>query len=170
VLDICVPLFGDLVRIDLLFRHALLLESLSLVGYIEPVLFADLPKDPTVLPRLSSFRLSCEFWDVETTEMHVPLLSEFLSKRPSLRRLYIRLPGARLHVALALATVIGKLESLRVLGFHAGHEPLDEDTALQLADQLSVNLEALQLALALPWNRDLHVRTWYPFVSKYLSP
>ncbi|KAJ7287129.1 hypothetical protein C8J57DRAFT_1048758 [Mycena rebaudengoi] len=164
VLDICVPLFGDLVGIDLLFRHALFLESLSLVGYIEPDLFADLPKDPTVLPRLSSFRLSCEFWDVETTEMHVPLLSEFLSKRPSLRRLYIRLPAARLHVTLALATVIGKLESLRVLGFHAGYEPLDEDTALQLADQLSVNLEALQLAL--PWNRDLHVRTWYPFLHK----
>ncbi|KAJ7496853.1 hypothetical protein FB451DRAFT_1359376 [Mycena latifolia] len=163
-LDICVPQFGDLVGIDLLFRHALFLESLSLVGYIEPALFADLPKEPSVLPRLTSFRLSCEFWDQETTEMHVPLLSEFLSRRPSLRRLYIRLPGVRLDVAMAIATVIGKLECLRVLGFHAGYEPLHESAALHLADALSPQIEALQLCL--PWFSDLHVRTWYPLLTK----
>ncbi|KAJ6589934.1 hypothetical protein DFH09DRAFT_976452 [Mycena vulgaris] len=163
-LDICVPQFGDLVGIDLLFRHALFLESLSLVGYIEPLLFADLPKEPGVLPRLTSFLLSCEFWDPDTTEMHVPLLSEFLSRRPSLRRLYIRLPGVRLEVAMAIATVIGKLECLRVLGFHAGYEPLHEAAAHHLADALSPKLEALQLSL--PWFSDLHVRTWYPLLTK----
>jgi hypothetical protein len=165
-LDICVPQFEELVGLDLVFRHAQFLESLSLVGYIEPPVFADLPKDPAVLPRLTSFRISCEFWDQDATEMHVPLLSEFLSRRPSLRRLYIRLPGVRLEVALAIATVIGKLEGLRVLGFHAGYEPLYEAAALHLADQLSTKLEALQLAL--PWYSDLHVRTWYPLVSTFI--
>ncbi|KAJ7350604.1 hypothetical protein DFH08DRAFT_695377 [Mycena albidolilacea] len=163
-LDICVPQFEELVGLDLVFRHAQFLESLSLVGYIEPPVFADLPKDPAVLPRLTSFRISCEFWDQDATEMHVPLLSEFLSRRPSLRRLYIRLPGVRLEVALAIATVIGKLEGLWVLGFHAGYEPLYEAAALHLADQLSTKLEALQLAL--PWYSDLHVRTWYPLLNK----
>ncbi|KAJ7503042.1 hypothetical protein B0H11DRAFT_1854265 [Mycena galericulata] len=163
-LDICVPQFGELVGLDLLFRHALFLESFSLVGYIEPTLFADLPKDPGVLPRLTSFRLSCEFWDEDVTEMHVPLLSEFLSRRPSLRRLYIRLPAVRLEVAMAVATVIAKLESLRVLGFHAGYEPLHEAAALHVADQLSSKIEALQLSL--PWFSDLHVRTWYPLLAK----
>ncbi|KAJ7686575.1 hypothetical protein B0H17DRAFT_1136879 [Mycena rosella] len=163
-LDICVPQFGDLVGIDLVFRHALSLESLSLVGYIEPRLFADLPKEPTELPRLTSFRLSCEWWDLNTTEMHVPLLSEFLSRRPSLRRLYIRLPGVRLEVAMALATVIGKLECLRVLGFHAGYEPLHETAAQHLADALSPKIEALQLSL--PWFSDLHARIWYPLLVK----
>lgn len=165
-LDICVPQFGELVGIDLLFRHALFLESLSLVGYIEPPLFADLPKDPSVLPRLTSFRLSCEFWDQDVTEMHVPLLSEFLNRRPSLRRLYLRLPGVRLEVAMALATVIAKLDSLRVLGFHAGYEPLHETAALHFADQLSPKIEALQLSL--PWFSDLHVRTWYPLVRNFI--
>ncbi|KAF8146878.1 hypothetical protein K438DRAFT_1868535, partial [Mycena galopus ATCC 62051] len=127
-----------------------------------PRVFADLPKEPGVLPRLTSFRLSCEFWDPDTTEMHVPLLSEFLSRRPSLCRLYIRIPAVRLEVALAIATVIGKLECLRVLGFHAGYEPLHEAAAFHLADQLSTKLEALQLVL--PWTHDLHVRTWYPLV------
>ncbi|KAJ7647708.1 hypothetical protein FB45DRAFT_894215 [Roridomyces roridus] len=163
-LDICVPQFGELVGIDLLFRHALLLESLSLVGHIEPALLADLPRDPTVLPRLTSFRLSCEYWDQELTEMHVPLLSEFLARRPSLRRLYVRLPGVRLEVAMALATVIAELDSLRVLGFHAGYEPLYEAAARNLADKLSPKLEALQLSL--PWYSDLHVRTWYPLLAK----
>ncbi|KAJ6497570.1 hypothetical protein C8R45DRAFT_131548 [Mycena sanguinolenta] len=163
-LDICVPQFEDLVDLDLVFRHAQFLESLSLVGYIEPQAFADLPKDPSVLPRLTSFRLSCEFWDSEATEMHVHLLSEFLSRRSSLRRLYIRLPAVRLEVALAIATVIGKLEHLRVLGFHAGYEPLHEEAAVLLAEELSTKLEALQLAL--PWYSDLHVRTWYPLLNK----
>ncbi|KAJ7270061.1 hypothetical protein B0H12DRAFT_1094270 [Mycena haematopus] len=163
-LDICVPQFEDLVGLDLVFRHAQFLESLSLVGYIEPHAFADLPKDPSILPRLTSFRLSCEFWDQDITEMHVPLLSEFLSRRPFLRRLYIRLPAVRLEVALAIATVIGKLEYLRVLGFHAGYEPLHEEAAALLAQELSTKLEALQLAL--PWYSDLHVRTWYPLLNK----
>ncbi|KAJ6593413.1 hypothetical protein B0H19DRAFT_1090212 [Mycena capillaripes] len=160
-LDICVPQYGELVGLGLVFRHTPLLESLSLVGYIEPTAFVDLPKESDVLPRLTSFRLSCEFWD---QEIHVPHLSEFLSRRPSLCRLYIRLPGLRLDAVLAIATVVGKLEHLRVLGFHAGHEPLDEAAALHLADQLSTKLEALQLAL--PWYSDLHVRNWYPLLNK----
>ncbi|KAJ7772069.1 hypothetical protein DFH07DRAFT_913846 [Mycena maculata] len=163
-LDICVPQFGELVGIDLIFRHALFLESLSLVGYIEPPLFADLPKEPNILPRLTSFRLSCEFWDQDATEIHIPLLSEFLSRRPSLRRLYIRLPGVRLKVAMAVATVISKLESLRVLGFHAGYEPLHEAAALHFAEQLSPKLVALQLSL--PWFSDLHVRIWDPVLIR----
>jgi len=65
---------------------------------------------------------------------------------------------------LALATVIGKLECLRVLGFHAGYEPLHEAAVLHLADQLSPKIEALQLLL--PWYSDLHVRTWYPLLNK----
>ncbi|KAJ6491789.1 hypothetical protein C8R47DRAFT_1319541 [Mycena vitilis] len=160
-LDICVPQSGELVGLDLVFRHTLLLESLSLVGHIEPAVFADLPKDPSGLPRLTSFRLSSELWD---QEIHVPHLSDFLTRRVDLRRLYIRLPGLRLDVALAIANVIGKLARLRVLGFHAGHEPLHESAALYLADQLSSKLEALQLAL--PWYSDLHVRIWYPLLNK----
>ncbi|KAJ7188761.1 hypothetical protein C8R46DRAFT_1055704 [Mycena filopes] len=163
-LDICVPQSGELVGLDLVFRHALLLESLSLVGYIEPPTFADLPANPAVLPRLTSFRLSCEFWNQELTETHVPLICEFLSRRASLRRLYIRLPDQRLDIIIAMATVIGKLEGLRVLGFHAGYEPLHEVAAIQLAEQLSTKLEALQLSL--PWYSDLHVRTWYPLLTK----
>ncbi|KAJ7030017.1 hypothetical protein C8F04DRAFT_1115047 [Mycena alexandri] len=163
-LDICVPQYGELVGLDLVFRHALSLESLSLVGYTEPLIFADLPTNPTVLPRLTSFRLSCEFWNQEATEAHVPLLCEFLSQRASLRRLYIRIPDQRLDIIMALATVIGKLDCLRVLGFHAGYEPLHEVASLQLAEQLSTKLEALQLAL--PWYSDLHVRTWTPLLNK----
>ncbi|KAF7351036.1 hypothetical protein MSAN_01665900 [Mycena sanguinolenta] len=45
-LDICVPQFEELVDLDLVFRHAQFLESLSLVGYIEPHAFADLPQGP----------------------------------------------------------------------------------------------------------------------------
>lgn len=85
--------------------------------------FVDLPREPNVLPCLTSFRLSCEFWD---QEIRAPYL---LCQRPSLRRLYV-------DVVLEIATVIEKLEHLRVLGFHAGHE-LHEAAALHLADQLS---------------------------------
>ncbi|KAJ7209788.1 hypothetical protein GGX14DRAFT_499322, partial [Mycena pura] len=162
-LDICVT-SGELGGIELVFRHALFLESLSLVGYIEPSFLAELPRHPEVLPRLTCFRLSCEFWGHNATEVNIPFLTEFLSHRPSLRRLYIRLPGIRVDMALALATVIGKLEKLKVLGFHAGYEPLHEAAAFHLADQLSVNIEALQLTL--PWLHDLHMLTWYPLLNK----
>ncbi|KAF7288722.1 hypothetical protein HMN09_01378200 [Mycena chlorophos] len=164
VLDICVTDW-EIVGMELLFRHAVQLRELSLVGYIEPSFFPHLPADPETLPNLTSFRLSCELWDEEAVAVSIaPYLVAFLERRVDLERLYIRLPGISLPFALILATAIAKLQRLRVLGFHIGYEPLHEAAAHQLAGHFSTHLQALHLVL--PWMSELHVRTWYPLLAK----
>ncbi|KAJ7072184.1 hypothetical protein C8F01DRAFT_233256 [Mycena amicta] len=165
-IEICV-IDWEPIGAQLLFRHAMALESLSLVGYIDSSLFNNLPLD-NVLPGLTSFTLSCELWDEDAVGFMVPYLLEFLERRLALRRLYIRLPGISLQSALLVAGVIGKLPKIRVLGFHLGCEPIHESGALQLAEQLSthIHLEALHLAIA--WITEIHL-TWYPIILHQLQ-
>ncbi|KAF7321855.1 hypothetical protein MKEN_00707400 [Mycena kentingensis (nom. inval.)] len=162
-LDICVTNW-ELVGTELLFRHAVQLEALSLVGYIDSGFFASLPADPAVLPRLTSFRISCEGLDEDVELRIAPYLREFLERRDAIRRLYIRLPEISLSTALMFAELVAKLPNIRVLGLHMGYEPIHETAALLLAEHLSPRLEALHLNL--PWLSDLHVRTWYPILNK----
>ncbi|CAK5281854.1 unnamed protein product [Mycena citricolor] len=165
-LDICVPQgYGELVGLELVFRHAVALTSLSLVGYMEPQAFEVIPRDVSALPSLTSFRLSCESWDPDSTTLNLPYISDFLESRQSLRRLHLRLPDIRVSLALGVFAIISKMRGLQVLGFHVGClETFDGQCAELLASGLSLKLTALQLVL--PWRGDLHLKMWTPILSK----
>lgn len=147
-LEICVPSTNydsGLVGLNLVLHHSPCLESLSLVGWIEPELSSLLPHQPTDLPRLSSFRLSCERLFVPETS--VVAVAEFLQGR-SLRRLYLRFADASWSDISGLLPVLHQLHELKVLGLHTGHEKLNDNEILSLSDHLSCSLEALHLATA----------------------
>lgn len=150
-LDIRVTFDSDLTGVELIFRHAPLLESLSLVGHISADIFSILPSDSTSLPKLKSFRLSCE----ETilpfiSNEAITVLSLFLDKRPSLRRLFVRLAAASWNVLSTLLPTISSLVNLEVFGFHAGYRFLEREDFSQLASIFSPRLKAVHLVV--PWN------------------
>jgi len=149
-LEICVPSANydlSLVGLDLVLRHSPCLESLSLVGWIGRQLSSLLPHQSSDLPRLTSFRLSCEPLFVPQTAV-VAAVGEFLQGRSSLRRLYLRLSDAPWSDISCLLPILHELPELRVLGLHTGHEMLNEVEITHLADHLSGDLEAFHLAIA----------------------
>lgn len=164
-LEICVPsanFESGLVGLDLVLRHSHCLESLSLVGWIEPELSSLLAHQSTDLPRLTSFRLSCE--GMSTPPPVVEAIGKFLQGRSSLRRLYLRFCNAPWSDVSLLLPILYKLENLKVLGFHTGYEILNDSEIAQLADHLSNDLEALHLATA--WDQvTMSVHSLSPLVS-----
>jgi hypothetical protein len=168
-LDICVTYGTELTGMDLIFRHAPLLESLSLVGHIPVDIFSILPRDSTSLPKLKSFRLSCEdtTMDIISPEA-VGVLSKFLHKRATLRRLFIRFAGTSWRRLSPLLPTIRSLMNLEVLGFHSGYEFLDRENFDQLASIFSLKIKALHFVV--PWfNVDfttLNVNFLWPLVGR----
>lgn len=173
-LDVCVPLESHILGLDLVFRHAPSLESLSLVGYITRDIFSVLSDNSTTLPHLKSFRLSCESASVfPVTEGEIDVLYNFLQGRTQLRRLYLRFAGAEWNIVRRTLPVLDELVGLEVLGFHTGHDCLGTDDFTELARHIPSILTALYLTFS--WDKhdgtSLHSGLLVPLVSGslYLS-
>ncbi|KAF9464969.1 hypothetical protein BDZ94DRAFT_1254974 [Collybia nuda] len=150
-LDICATFNSDVASMELVFRHAPLLECLSLVGHISVDIFSILPNDSTSLPYLRSFRLSCEEVALPVISHEaIRVLSVFLEGRSLLRRLFVRLAGASWYTLSDLLPTIESLVNLEVLGFHAGYRYLEWEDFNQLASLFSSKLKAVHIAI--PWN------------------
>ena len=131
------------IGLDLVFHHANLLRSLTMVGFLVPGLFASLPSISS--PHLVSFRMACEPSRPPFVEdYHVDILCQFLRNRQLLRRLYLRLPLSTLGTNYLCSTVEG-LSGLEVLGLHAGDATWQEGDFRDLLSWLP-NLRALHLA------------------------
>lgn len=139
----------ELVGLDVMFRHSTSLEALTLVGLFTSEVFSFPPDYPTKpLPLLTSFRMSCEDLGEPLGENDFQALCRFLHRRPTLRRLYIRLPNIRLTQASRLLTVFRELTGIEVLGFHTGIGVLSELYDIEnLVASLSPSLHALHIAL-----------------------
>jgi len=140
----------ECVGLDIVFRHATALESLTLVGFIIPELFSFLPHSSTpCLPRLGSFRLSCEL--AEPSDIGVEEISSlclFLQDRPLLRRLYLRIPCMTWYCTSRIILILKNLGGLEVLGLHTGRNSLGEHEVIEiLVNNLSPKLHALHLAM-----------------------
>jgi hypothetical protein len=157
----------EYVGLDIIFHHATALESLTLVGFIIPDLFSFLPHSSAArLPRLGSFRLSCEL--TESTHIgaeEISLLSGFLQGRPLLRRLYLRIPSMSWFDTSRIIFILKNLGGLEVLGLHTGYNSLEEHELIEvLANNLSPKLHALHLAM--DWGGD----SLLPLVSVWVLP
>jgi hypothetical protein len=134
------------VGLDLVFHHANVLQSLTMVGYLVPGLFASLPPFSS-LPHLISFRMSSEPTSPPFLEDgHVDLLCQFLQNRQLLRRLYLRLPLTSSSETYNLWSTVERLSGLEVLGLHAGNVNLQEHDFRVLLPKLPPKLRALHLA------------------------
>lgn len=138
----------EFVGLDAMFRHAMLLESLSVVGYIDPIFFSFLPHWSTgSLTKLTSFRLSVEIPSA-LGEDEFCSLTGFLHGRTSLRRLYLRHPEMRFNQTSRLLSIIQELKGLEVLGVHMGADPFAGNATLaMITNSLSSRLRALHLAI-----------------------
>jgi hypothetical protein len=138
----------ELVGLDLVFRHATALQSLSLVGLFVSDLFSFLPTNSSQsLSRLTSFRLSIEASSISFENECIWALCEFLKDRPLLRRLVIRLPAIDWSQVSQLLPTIHGLVGLEVLGLHTGEGLEDEEDIELLAQNMSLKLKALRLAI-----------------------
>ncbi|CAA7258956.1 unnamed protein product [Cyclocybe aegerita] len=139
----------ELVGLDLVFRYATSLESLSLVGYFVPAMFSFfLPFSSDTLPHLTSFRLSCDYSTLgESNDWELQSLCQFLQGRALLRRLYLRIPTITWGHVMSLFPTIKDLAGLEVLGLHTGKEFIAEDALYSLAQILSPKLRALHLGI-----------------------
>jgi len=140
----------ECVGLDIVFHHATALESLTLVGFIIPELFSFLPHSSTQhLPRLRSFRLSCELAESSYIDVaEISSLCFFLQERPLLRRLYLRIPHMRWYCTSIIILILKNLGGLEVLGLHTGHSSLGEQEVIEiLANNLSPKLHALHLTI-----------------------
>ncbi|PPQ87473.1 hypothetical protein CVT25_008209 [Psilocybe cyanescens] len=141
----------ELVGLDMVFRHATKLESLTLVGLFVPEIFSFLPHHSVEsLPLLTSFRLSCEDSIAlgHGGEDEFQALCGFLQGRRLLRRLYLRLPMMRWSQTSRLLCVIRDLIGIEVLGLHTGRDVLtDPDVIKTLAMSLPLKLNALHIAI-----------------------
>lgn len=148
VLEICAAHEADFTGLDLVFRHAVALESLTLVGYLDAETFSLLPEDSSALPHLNSFRISADGLTMpHISDSGMYALLGFLRGRSLLRRLYLRLPATRWSEISNILAVIGDLDGLEVLGLHTGCDPLSDLEIGMVAKILSKKLRALHLAL-----------------------
>ncbi|KAF9486032.1 hypothetical protein BDN70DRAFT_822873 [Pholiota conissans] len=138
----------ELTGLDVMFRYATFLESLTLAGYLDYAFASFLPHHSVAdaLPRLTSFRLSTEYQDALTEDAFSQLCG-FLHGRKLLRRLYLRLPEMNLDQTTRLLPVIKDLTGLEVLGLHTGRHLITNDHLAALVDSISPNLRALHLAM-----------------------
>lgn len=163
---------GYIDGLDLVIRHTQALESFSIVGFIGSDIFEILNKGVDTLPQLTSFRLSCEVFDslVTMSEEHVVALAGFISNHRNLRRLYLRIAGAKWDVLRNLIPCIQKLPHLSVLGLHLGRVFLSPADAKEVTTLLGDKLTALHLTL--PWtypsSADVNVNALIPLVSTRL--
>lgn len=148
VLEICAAHGSSFTGLDLVFRHAVALESLTVVGYLDDETLSLLPEDSSVLPHLNSFRISSDGITLDhISDTGICALLGFLRGRSLLRRLYLRLPAAHWSQTSSILEVIGDLDGLEVLGLHTGYDPLSDLEIGMVAKILSKKLRALHLAL-----------------------
>lgn len=148
-LDICVTTTAQAVGLDLILRHALVLESLTIFGYLDQDVFLWLGCDASALPALTSFRLSIDRFTMPhpPSDHHLDMLIHFLGDRNKLRRLYLRIPTIGLFGLDALAPVIRKMEGLEVLGLHTGLTGIDDQFIPFLESIIPVGIRALYFAM-----------------------
>lgn len=133
----------ELGELDLVFRHAICLTELGLIGYIKPHILMNLQSSSGALPYLASFRLHVDFQD--TLKDNIVGLVDFLRGRESvLRRLDLCLVMDQ-EAFKALTQTIGKFHALEVLSLDLGLSVLDME---MLAINLSLNLRSLSLTFA----------------------
>ncbi|KAG6920220.1 hypothetical protein DXG01_004989 [Tephrocybe rancida] len=142
---------SELTGLDLVFHHAPMLESLSVVGLVSQEIFLLLPSDPAILSRLKSFRLSAETWSLAgVSEAHILRLSRFLERKLSLRRLSLYLGGARWTTISLLLPTLRQLQALEVFGLHAGGLSMNAGDFEVLASLLTFQMTSIQLVI--PWD------------------
>jgi hypothetical protein len=149
-LSVCITTECDPLGLDLLFRHALLLESLTFYGFIGPEAFPSFIADSSSLPSLHSFRFSC---DKDT--MHLlpdpevlNIFFKFIRERTNLRRLYLRIPSLNLfHECDYHIRLLETLKHLEVFGFHTGYTAVDTQFLQSLCQHLPKRLKAFHLAM-----------------------
>lgn len=137
------------VGLDLIFHHATLLRSLTMVGLVFPGLLISLPPSSSgALPHLNSFRFSSES-ELGTIgvldNMHLNCLRDFLLNRSCLRRLHLRLPLSGTQ-RFDLWDVFQGLPALEVLGLHTGSIYFGEDELRTLLERLPLKLRAFNFA------------------------
>ena len=139
----------EMVGFDLIFRHATLLQSLTIFGYGFPELFKMLPSSSSggSLPHLTSFRLSYELYSGEGfQDESLFFLLGFLRNRRHLRRLYLRVPLRTWSQSCDLWAMVQGLLALEVLGVHFGVVWIGEEELRSVVEQLPLMLQALHLA------------------------
>jgi len=151
------------IGLDLIFRHATFLQSLTMVGLVFPGLLTSLlPSSSGALPHLNSFRFSSES-EFDTAFDHADLncLRDFLSNRNHLRRLHLRLPliGSQ---RFDLWDIIQGLPALEVLGLHTGASYFSVDELQALLERLPLNLRAFNFAFC------YEASSLVPFVIPFL--
>ncbi|TFK23144.1 hypothetical protein FA15DRAFT_656930 [Coprinopsis marcescibilis] len=151
-LDICITTVLQGVGLDLILRHAVVLESLTVFGYVDQAIFEWLACGSSDLPSLHSFRLSCDrFTMMQPIEGHnLELFLSFLRDRVRLRRLYLRIPSLDWSALTALAPEIRNLKALEVIGLHTGETIVDDWFIPFLRGTLPAKLKALYLGI--DWN------------------
>ncbi|KAF4620778.1 hypothetical protein D9613_000855 [Agrocybe pediades] len=144
----------ELVGLDLVFRHASSLESLSMVGLFVEDIFCFLSScSKESIPNLTSFRLSLDSAMINSSvELEeIIALVNFLSNHLSLRRLFVRLDSVTWIHIYPFLCFIPKLKKLEVLGIHTGGSLLSDVAVLEcIAQCLSPRLRALHIAIY--WN------------------
>ncbi|KAF9529719.1 hypothetical protein CPB83DRAFT_852050 [Crepidotus variabilis] len=142
----------ETVGLDLIFHHATQLQSLTWIGYINRRAYTFLPPSTsTLLPNLTSFRLSgvFDFDDITqnpTDRTDFDCLLHFLQNRKLLRRLYVRLPDLHWPLGLELWAIAKTLDKLEILGLHTGEGQIGEGDLNRILDLLPRQLRALHVA------------------------
>lgn len=151
-LDICITTILTTPGFDLVLRHSVALEGLTIYGYCDQSVFSWLDCNATDVPCLRSFRLSCDrfgmFQPPSTHELAV--LTKFLQDRPNIRRLHLRIPSLDLVSLESLAPSIKAMTSLEVLGLHTGTVNVDDWFIPFILNILPPTLKGMHLAV--DWN------------------
>lgn len=148
-LTICITTECENLGLDLVYRHAVQLEGLTIVGLIGQEIFPILIADTACLPALHSFRLVCD--NMTMGEAPAPkwldTLFRFIGERSQLRRFYLRIPSINLDGTTRHLNLIRKLKHLEVFGLHTGGTMVDDWFLTELIDVLPKELQAFHLGM-----------------------
>jgi len=165
-LTVCLAEACEELGLDLVFRHANQLQSLTIYGFIERSMISQFMADADALPALHSFRLSTDQLVMpEPPESHVlEDFFNFIGQRKGLRRLYLRLPSLLFSEEdVHYFDFIAQLRRLEVFGFHTGLTQVDEHFLHQITSRLPTTLSAFHLGM--DWNG----ASLLPLVSSQLT-
>jgi hypothetical protein len=137
----------DLQNMLLVFHHAARLQSLTFVDLNDDQLFKVLGENPSILPRLTSFKAMGYYPESRHLFLYsnsdFSQLAEFLRTKTELRRLDVHLMCYKIG---PLMEVLRDLPSLRILGLFTGINLLTREDYLQLVQVLPPHLTALRLS------------------------
>ena len=139
----------DMENIALIFRHAVQLESLSILGLDNHAIFPLFEDHPHSLPLLRSFKIVSPYreWEleVEIDESKFQSLVHFLRGKPELRALDIHLWSQGWTSLAPFWDLLKQLPSLEVLGITTGVRVFTKDDFLSFAMALPPRLSALRV-------------------------